>query len=320
MRDEKQQQPLDEGTLKPSYGKYLKDTEANPRDKFNEVMLAYGRRDPDAGKMLEGMKEDRGNFFSIGIGILQNPRGNDIAMSAQLIAQTLLLIAFQFQWHDMVNKMMRDAYDPRKGYPMPLALAFGMAMQKGYGEQVKGAIKGAFADGKNDEACTLLAQVDDKGLTGSFKEDLLRNAEEGDGTGRKNALAALSSLILDDKDVKATFVSLLDDWDDDTRGFCAGVLAKAKDEDVALRALEMLPDEHEPEMRAQLTAILEGNRETVLMNLLVKLAKAKKKADAEHAVKLLLRLEKKEKLKEMVGKMKSRLSDEVKDAIEKMLK
>ncbi len=317
MRDEKEQVP-DETQIKPSYGKYFRETDTNLKDKFNEIMLAYGTKDPNAAEMLSKLESERGNIYSIGIGILKSSENSGIIMSVQLIAQAMLMLAFQLKWHDMINKMITDLYDRVKGYPISFTIAFTTAINKGYQTQIIEVIKKKFEDERNDETCALLVGIDNKKLFVLFKNDLIGIANDGEGIGRMNALSALAELVFDDAEVKDTFMDLLDDWDDDARYFCAGVFAKAKNDEVAFRALELLPDEQDAGIRMRLAVILENNKDTLILNLLGKLAKAKTKYDIEEIVELLLKVEKKKKLKELIGKI-THFNDELKKEIEKLL-
>lgn len=316
MRDEKE---LAEELIeqKPRYEKYLHSADVNVKDKFNSVMISYARREPGAAEMLAALAGEQGNIFSIGLGILKNPAGNSIAVSPYLIAQAMLMLAFQLEWREMVQKIIKEGYDRKNGYPVALIPAFITAMEKGRYENVRKAVAETFGEGMGEEACALLAGIGEKKLALDFRKELIENAAEGEGATKMNALAALSSAVFDDSQIKATFVSLLDDWDDDARGFCAGVLAKETDRDVALRALELLPDEHDARVKFHLLAILENNREFAVSALMDKLAKAKDEKEAEKILALLVKIEKTEKIKGLLGKIGNTVGEGVKKAIDK---
>ncbi len=317
MRDEKEIAPKE--AMKPKYEKYLHGADANLRDKFNEIMLSYARKELDVSEKLLMFAAERENLFSIGLGILKNPGSSNVAVSPHLVAQGMLLLAFGLKWHDMVQKIIKEGYDRKQGYPVALSSAFVSAAGKGHYNEVKEAITETFRNERNEEGCALLAALEDKKLSLEFKNELFESANENERA-KMNALAALSTAVFDDMEIKTNFISLLDDWDDDVRGFCAGVLAKGNDEEAATKALELLPQEHSAEMKFHFYRILENNKETVVPLLLTRLEKAKDEKEAKVLVEILLKMEKKEKIKGLAEKIKSKLDEAAKRVLEKLVK
>lgn len=320
MRDELSEQAASRVTeeTKPQLGKFHHEADLNVRDKFNEALLSYARRDTSAARTLSSIN-DKGAALSIAAGLISRPESNSLALSPMTTAQGIILLFMQLEWHTMMNELLKKTYDPRKGYPYALGAAFLGALSQGYRKQADKAARGLFSCGARAEGCALLAAVEDREFSAGFKGELLASAKNGEGREKTDALAALSVMAADDSEVRTHFISVLDDWDEGARGFAGGVLAKAKGRDVALAALARVLDEQNPAVSFQLIRIIENNQEELVPVLRERLSAAKTGRDAEAILLPLRKMEKGKKLKALVAEMKPRVPSGVAEALARFL-
>ncbi|MBU0586618.1 hypothetical protein KJ780_03830, partial [Candidatus Micrarchaeota archaeon] len=256
----------------------------------------------------------------IGIGVINNPELNSLAVSPNMIAEILLFIAFQRHLNDLYRKMLYETYDRAKGYPAAFSTALASLMKKGHENEVKEGVQRLFSEEKREEACGLIASIGENKISSEFKNELLHSAREGWDMEKANALAGLAPLVVVDSEIKDYFISVLDGWDDDARWFCAGVLSEVKDESAAKKAFELIQEEKDPEMLNQLLKILETN-ETFSIHLIEKRLNAtKSKKEAKVILDILLKAGKTKKLKEMLAKIRNAVSEEIAALIDSVIK
>lgn len=260
MQDSKEKPPpsLPEDIVKIS--KYKISSDANPREIFWAMVEAY-KEGKGFGEMVNKYAGIREALVNIGCSVLQEPqKAQRIKIAKTSIAKCLFSMVVKGKWGDVLERMLSNLYERKKGPDLNMLLAFGDGFA-GNSELVGGWLKALLSEERPSEAIlAYITELGDRKMAEALRQELLNIARTEINEPQVYAMEALSALLPGDAETGKLFVDMMDDWDLQTKKVALETLEMHEFPQAGKKAVSMYAYETDEAFRMALEQIIEKNR------------------------------------------------------------
>ncbi len=230
--------------------------DSNIRDVFWRIMASYSAT-KKPGIDLKELEPDRFALMSAAISVLRSPHVRDYGLSPRFIVNYTVIMMLDGGWEDAFTEFLVKSSEGKEELQKNVALALRRQLENGeHGGWLRQYFKALLRQSSmNPMALRFIADIDDKELVASLKQELMIIARGDIGQNQLDAIGAISALK-DDQDVKKTLIILLSHWDAEARrGAAEALKGFRKDADVREAAKRRLGNETDAEIKKILKTV-----------------------------------------------------------------
>lgn len=234
----------------PSLDRYGLSPDTNIRDMFWKIMESYSST-KKPGIDLSILEKDRFALMRVAVSILSQNQSEQYGLMPKTITALTIQMMIDGKWQDAFSEFLGLALNKKhniKNYVMAI-------LKKINVKDISEILSAMLRDGNNSSiALEIIAEIENKELNQELKKELIIFARGDIGLNQKNAIKAIS--MLDDDEVKKSFLILLSHWDSDARLEAAKALKKMNDPKVKAEIQKKMHSETNSEIRAILEEIV----------------------------------------------------------------
>lgn len=260
VQDAKEEKPPEVPEEIAKLHKYKGDADQNPRDIFWGLVKKYVEKEgfeEEAKKCAKDMEALVNISASV---LLEEERTYRVKMTKVRLAECIMEMVVLGGWEDAFGRLLENLYDRKRGPNLNMMLAFGNVARKN-GKVLEWIKKMLAEERPHEPLLAYIAQLGDKELAASIKEQLIFIAKSEINEPQLYALEALAPLIKKDAAVKKVFVDLMDDWDVKAKKVALENLSGIEDEEIGKRAVTAYVYEFDPYSKRLLKGIIKTNKE-----------------------------------------------------------
>lgn len=259
-QDAKEEKPPEVPDEIAKLSRYKIGADANPRVLFWEIARAYQEKS-GFEEIVKKNAKSREALVNIGASVLiEDERSYRVKITRARLAECVLEMVIAGGWKDVLERLLENLYDRRRGPNLNMMLAFGNAAEKR--PEMLGWMKEMLGEGRPSEPLLgYVSQLGDRKMVEGLKEQLLFIAKSEINEPQLYALEALSIMVKDDPQVKKVFMDLMDDWDVRAKKVVLESLSGIEDEDVGRKAVAAYVYEFDPYSKNLLKEIIRNNRD-----------------------------------------------------------
>ncbi|MEW6722813.1 MAG: hypothetical protein AB1324_06125 [Candidatus Micrarchaeota archaeon] len=233
--------------------------DANIRDVFWRIMGSYAAT-KKPGADLAALSHDRFSLMRSAISVLSSEAGEQYGLSPKFVALYSLMMMADGGWTDALAEFLERGAERKLGIKDVIAQAMRKLLgQERYGDAVRELIPAMVRNRKTVSiALEYVAALESAELARSLKKELMIIARGDIGPNQQNAIKACA-LMMDEQDVRKSFIVLLSHWDAEARLAAVQVLGTAaQDPEVRAAAEKRLQVETDEEIKKGLRKITGG--------------------------------------------------------------
>lgn len=260
VQDAKEEKPPEAPEEISKLSKYKIEADVNPRALFWEIVRAYKEKS-GLEEIVKKNAKSREALVNIGATVLlEDERAYHVKVTKAKLAECILEMLLIGGWKDVLDRLLDNLYDRRRGPNLNMMLALGHAA--GEKPEMLAWMKELLGEGRPSES--LLAYVShlgDRKLVEGLKEQLMFIAKSEINEPQLYALEALSVMVKEDPQVKKVFMDLMDDWDVRAKKVVLENLSAVEDVDVGKKAVAAYVYEFDPYSKNLLKGIIKNNKD-----------------------------------------------------------
>lgn len=260
VQDAKEEKPPEAPDEIAKLSKYKIDADVNPRALFWEIVRAY-KEGSGLEELLGKNSKSREALVNIGATVLlEEERTYHVKITKAKLAECVLEMVVVGGWKDVLERLLENLYERRRGPNLNMMLALGHAVEK-RPEMVEW-MKELLGEGRPSEPLlAYVSRLGDRKLVDGLRERLVFIAKSEINEPQLYALEALSVMVKEDAQVKKVFVDLMDDWDVRAKKVVLENLSAVEDADVGRKALAAYVYEFDPYSKNLLKGIIRNNKD-----------------------------------------------------------
>ena len=259
-QDAKEEKPPEAPEEIAKLSKYKIDADVNPRALFWEIVRAYKEKS-GLDELLKKNGKSREALVNIGATVLlEDERVYHVKIAKARLAECILEMVVLGGWKDVLDRLLENLYDRRKGPNLNMMLALGHAAETR--PELLAWMKELLGEGRPSEPLLgYVSNLGDRKLVEGLKEQLMFIAKSEINEPQLYALEALSVMVKEDAHVKKVFIDLMDDWDVRAKKVVLENLSGVEDADVGKKAVAAYVYEFDPYSKNLLKGIIRNNKE-----------------------------------------------------------
>lgn len=232
---------------RPGLEKFGLAPDANIKDVFWKIMASYAAT-KKPGVELRGYEHERFALMRSAVSVLSMPESEHYGLSPKYVCEYTLRMLLDGGWDDAIAELFEEGLDKRLGImTMIIASMKKIISNEEYRERMIKVLVSMLRESAQVQVIMpYLAQITNPQVSKELKKELTIFARGDIGENQMNAIRAIAP-IMDDPDVKKTFIILLSHWDREARLQSASILLKLKNDDdvktAAKRRMEVETDE-----------------------------------------------------------------------------
>ncbi|NYZ60974.1 hypothetical protein H0O01_04745 [Candidatus Micrarchaeota archaeon] len=260
VQDAKEEKPPEVPDEISKLSKYKTDADRNPRELFWEIVRAYKEKS-GLDELLKKSAKLREALVNIGATVLlEDERTYHVKMAKAKLAECILDMVIAGGWKDVLDRLLDNLYDRRRGPNLNMMLALGHAAESR--PELLAWMKELLGEGRPSESVlAYVSHLGDRRLVEALKEQLMFIAKSEINEPQLYALEALSVIVREDAQVKKVFIDLMDDWDVRAKKVVLENLSGVEDADVGRKAMAAYVYEFDPYSKNLLKEIIKNNKE-----------------------------------------------------------
>ncbi len=260
VQDAKEEKPPGVPEEISKLSKYKTDADRNPRELFWEIMKAYKEKS-GVEELLKKSANRREALVNIGATVLlEDEKTYHVKMAKARLAECILDMVVAGGWKDVLERLLDNLYDRRRGPNLNMMLALGHATEGK--PELLAWMRESLGNGRPSESVlAYISHLGDRRLVEALKEQLMFIAKSEINEPQLYALEALSLMVKEDAHVKKVFMDLMDDWDVRAKKVVLENLSGIVDADVGKKAVAAYVYEFDPYSKNLLKEIIKNNKE-----------------------------------------------------------